>query len=427
MMQLQTLELANQIHHTIDSVPEPVGGFIDVVLSTQNMPQLTRLNLRGNDINVTSRRIIMDQPRVKNGTMHLLLSPCLVFLRPNVRFSCQDIKDYIDSGCCVYLAGHDPAYPEEKWCASGLVPVLGEKSVRIQGKGKLDFFGLNSTSTVLGECYCPAGSKGYYELIVGDDSEVSMPSFGFCSKNWANGLKTRVGVDSDSWGITVQENKFFACGADCNFSDSELTLAPGDVIGLGCEINRNEKTDRCQPEWQHWKALSLAKTEDGKHELTASGSISKFFRGLVSVEDQMLSAQDIYEIEPKIWASNTDSSSCLGGGKICVWIHKKTPQKDGCTQPSELGPAFFEFELPAGLDGLCPAFTFDSGLDVRCNLGGKGWEEFHHQPPEYQAMGSFLPPPISPNMNGVFTVLHVPNSLPIASRSPTPSAKDTAS
>jgi hypothetical protein len=83
---------------------------------------------------------------------------------------------------------------------------------------------------------------------------------------------------------------------------------------------------------------------------------------------------------------------------------------------SELKPDFEFDKLPASLEGLCPAFSCDSGK-LRCNLGGKGWDdEFHHLPQGYKAMGSFLPPPIVPNMPGVFTVIHVPNSLPMVSR-----------
>ncbi len=424
MALLKSLELTQEIHHTKESGTAPVGGFLRLVLSAQTMTQLTRLNLRGNNINVNSRKVIMDLPRVKAGELRIMLSPCLVFVSPFVRFSLQDIKNYLDAGCCVYRHGYHPFYPEVKLCASGLIPVLESQSVRIVGRGEMEFFGLKTTSTVMGDCHCPAGSKGYYELTVVDD-KVKLATLGFCSKNWASNLKQSVGKDNETWGMMVDGSdlKFLACGSEASLESAEcmdpnLTLAEGDVIGLGCEIYGNAQARGCEPGWQDWKAgsASITTRESRPESVSPDSDIST--SGFVPAEDQLLSAKEVYNLEPDLWRS-TPMSSSECGGKIRVWIYKKTSQTGASVElnPSELKPVFEFNHLPSGLEGLCPALSCDSGK-LRCNLGGKGWvEEFYHHPQDYQAMGSFLPPPITPNMAEVITVLHVPNSLPIGSRS----------
>ncbi len=417
MTNLKTLELTQEIHIPNKTFMAPVGGCLGLVLRAHEMPQLTRLNLRGNDINVKTRKVIMELPRVREGTLQVMLSPCLVFIDKNVRFSTQDIRDYLDAGCCVYRHGYDPVFPEVKLCASSLVPVVEGQDVHIVGKGDVDFFDLNLMSTVIGECYCPAGSKGYYEFTVVDD-DVNLPTLGFCSKNWHKYLKKEVGKDDETWGFTVDGNgfKFRAVEYDDGHinvgkpSDGIISLQKGDVIGLGCVINGNVQEKSDTSEWQLWRAGSAPNdTEENDSEQAETTTTGI---GLVSIDDPLRSAHEIYEINPILWESRSASSSDFGG-KISVWIYKKRSDKS-----SELDPAFEFDRLPAGLEGLCPAFSCDSGK-LRCNLGGKGWDApFHHLPPGYQAMGSFLPPPISPNMADVFTVIHVPNSLPIASRSP---------
>jgi hypothetical protein len=161
LTKLQSLELTQTMHSSIESATTPVGGCLELVRSAHGMTQLKRLNLRGNDINVNSRKVIMELERVKEGTMQVVLSPCLVYVDKPVQCSEQDMENYLGAGCCVYCYGYDPAYSERKLCASSLVPIVVSKDVRILGKGEIDFFYLNLISTVLGECYCPAGSKGY--------------------------------------------------------------------------------------------------------------------------------------------------------------------------------------------------------------------------------------------------------------------------
>jgi hypothetical protein len=423
MVLLKSLELTQDIHNTKESGTAPVGGILGLVLSAENMPQLTRLNLRGNDINVNSRKVIMDLPRVKAGELRIMLSPCLVFVSRFVRFSLQDIKNYLDAGCCVYRHGYEPVYPEEKLYASGLIPVLESQSVRVIGKGEVEFFGLNTTSAVMGDCHCPAGSKGYYELTV-VNNKVKLATLGFCSKTWASNLKQLVGKDNETWGMMVDGSdlKFLACGSDVSTESDEcmdpnLTLAEGDVIGLGCEIYGNAQARGCQPGWQDWKAgsTSIATRESRPESVPTDISTS----GFVPAEDQMLSPKEIYDLEPDLWRSSAVSTNECGG-KISVWIYKKSSRTNASVElnPSELKPVFEFNLLPSSLDGLCPVFSCDSGK-LRCNLGGKGWggdDEFCYLPQDYKAMGNFRPPPISPNMAEVFTVLHVPNSLPIASR-----------
>jgi hypothetical protein len=420
---LKSLELTQEIRYTKESGTAPVGGILRLVLSAHKMPQLTRLNLRGNDINVNSRKVIMELPRVRAGELRIMLSPCLVFVSQFVRFSLLDIKNYLDAGCCVYRHGFHPVNHEEKLCASGLIPVLGSQSVRIVGKGEMEFFGQILTSTVMGDCHCPAGSKGYYELTVVDD-KVKLANFGFCNKNWAGNLKQSVGNDSETWGVMMDGSdlKFLDCGSDVSMEsdgcvDSNLTLVEGDVIGLGCEIYGSVQSRVCQPRWQDWKAGSASMSARERNpESILSG---KNTDGFVPAEDQLLSAKDIYNLEPELWGSNTVSSSKCGG-KISVWIYKKSIRDTRVEhKPSELKPVFEFNHLPSGLEGLCPIFSCDSGK-LHCNLGGKGWggdDDFFHLPLDYKAMGDFHPPPISPNMAEVFTILHVPNSLPIASRS----------
>jgi hypothetical protein len=407
----------------------PVGGCLDFVRSAHSMTQLSRLNLRGNDINVNSRKVIMDLERVKEGTLQVLLSPCLVFIMKSVQCSDQDMNNYLDAGCCVYHQRYDPVISDKKLCASSLVPVVQSRNVRIIGKKEIDFFNLNLISALIGDCYCPAGSKGYYEFTVVND-HVNLPTLGFCSKNWAHNLTREVGRDKETWGFMVDgaEFKYRAGGfeedliEDGGSWDGKPTLAKGDVIGLGCEIFGDAESEarRCQTGWKLWKAGSSSNLtdifdgSDSPEQPTAPGMETS---GLISAENHLPSAKEIYELEKdsERWGSDTVSSSECGG-TISIWIFKKSSQK-GVTNlnSSELKPDFeFTKKLPGGLKGLCPAFSCDSGK-LRCNLGGKGWDdEFHSLPHGYKAMGSFLPPSITPNMPGVFTVIHVPNSLPVA-------------
>jgi hypothetical protein len=365
------------------------------------MTILTRLNLRGNNVNINSRKAMMELSRVKAGTLQVLLSPCLVFVSRSVCFTAKNFKSYLDAGCCVYRHGYYPVYPELKYYP-GLVPVQGGEDVRILGKGTTQFLGIGTTSTVVGECYCPAGSKGYYELevITGQSDDLGIAKFGFCSKKWVLNVQKSVGKDktdenSETWSIVL--------GGE---GDQEVVkeLQKGDVIGLGCEVYANARADPYHPAWQDYDPERAPKSMDE----SCSKSTSK-----TEGEDQLLSAEQIYNLEPGVWESDAVSRSETGGGEVRVWIHNKINSSRGVEcEPVKV------FNLPTGLKGLCPFFSFATGSFI-CKLGGKGCDsEFHSQPAGYNAMGSFPPIPITPNMAGVFTVLHNPTSLPV---SPLPS------
>ena len=356
------------------------------------MTRLSRLSLLGHDVNVNSRKVIMELPRVKEGKLQIMLSPCLVFVGQSVSFDTEDIETYLNAGCCVYHQGFDPVYPPVK-ISPGLVPMLGKEGVRIIGKGKAQFIGLNMISTVVGNCFCPAGKKGYYEVTVNECDEI-MASFGFCSKNWVFNVQKSVRKDEPwekkTWGI-LNDGASLSSDISAVMSDKlrKLDFSAGDVIGLRCEIYGTAKS---QAGFQNWDAESVSKSTDKNGSESALEQESN---------DQLLSAEEIYNLEPRVWESVSNSEV---GGKITICVYKKG------------NPDVLEIELPKGLEGLCPAFLCDSGM-LTCNLGGQGCEEFRHPQPGYEAMGSFSPPPVSPNTAGVFTVLHTPSSLPIPARS----------
>jgi hypothetical protein len=402
---LQTLELTQKIHTTSESAtaPVPVGGFHQLVHSAQGMTALGRLNLLGNNINISSRKAIMKLSRVQEGTLQIMLSPCLVFVGRSVRFSLETIQNYLDAGCCVYREGYPPVYAEAKY-SPGLESIKGKGNVRIMGTGTTQFYGLDVTSHVLGECYCPAGCKGYFEVTV-DECEQGTARIGFCSKNWVINVKKSVyqdNPDSETWGKeqwTISLDGLILSDQDGNTPD--VSLSAGDVIGLGCEVygNTQEETQSGLEKWEPW-VVSNAKEE------SCSDPSSR-----VQPKDQLLSAEEIYKLEPGFWSSDT-SSNIECRGHIRVWVYKKTSLQTGSSIERE--PAF-EIKLTGldSLEGLCPTFSCNTGT-LTCNLGGRGCEKFCYQPQDYKAMGLFYPTPISPNMAGVFTVLHIPTSLPIS-------------
>ena len=344
----------------------------------------------------------MKLPRVKEGILQIMVSPCLVFVSRSVRFAPESIQNYLDAGCCVYREGYHPVYPEVKY-PPGLVSVTGKEGVRIMGQGTAQFNGLDITSHILGECFCPVGCKGYFEMTV-DDCEQGTASFGFCSKNWVINVKKSVDQDNrtwnkETWSVSLDGSNL----SDQDDNTPDIKLSAGSVIGLGCEIYGNAQA-KTQSGVHHWEPWVASKSTDD------SGSESE---PQVQSKDQLLSAEEIYMLEPGVWSSGTvslASRECLG--IIRVWVYDKTSAQ---TDASIERKHAFEIKLTDldSLDGLYPSFSCNTGT-LTCNLGGKGCEPFCHTPQGYEAMGSFHPAPISPNMAGVFTVLHNPTSLPIS-------------
>jgi hypothetical protein len=406
---LKTLEFTGKIHTTSKSAtPVPIGGYHGLVHSAHCMTALARLNLHGHDININSRKSIMKLPRVKEGMLQIMLPPCLVFVGRSVRFAPESIQNYLDAGCCVYHEGYPPVYPEVKY-PPGLVSVTGKQGVLIIGKGTAQFNGLDITSHILGECFCPAGCKGYFEMTV-DECEQGTASFGFCSKNWVLNVKKSVDQIKATWDKEPWGKENWSVSLDgSTLSDQDDTtpdaqqLSAGSVIGLGCEVygDAQVKTQPGVHPWETWLASNSTYNSDSKSSAQAQS------------KDQLLSAEEIYKLEPWVWSSDTVSSSereCRG--IIRVWVYNKTSaQTDAVVEHKPV----FTIKLTGldSLDGLCPTFSCNAGT-LTCNLGGKGCEPFCHTPQGYEAMGSFHPAPISPNTAGVFTVLHNPTSLPIS-------------
>ena len=418
---LKTLELTRKIRNVGESATSSVHfcGYRGLVQSSERMTQLTRLNLLGNSINVNSRKFIMDQSRVKEGTLQIMLSPCLVFVGQSVSFNTKDIEAYLNAGCCVYRSGYNPIYAPQK-ISPGLVSVLGNEGVRIIGKQNAQFFGPDRTSTILGDCYCPAGKKGYYEVTVNECSEGKV-KLGFCSKNLVINMQESADEDMQTWGkqiwgVLLDQLQLASLPGCCRIMPDRLrslTISEGDVIGLGCEVNLNDNQPvnlKAQLPWEQWEAGSVSGPTDENYSRSASEHESK---------NQLLSAEEIFSFMPEVWVSDSVSNrEDENGGKISIWIYKKTAETKTDTVTSEESEPVLVIQLPTGLLGVCPAFQCDTGALV-CNLGGNGCEKFcqGNPPTGFEAMGSFPPPPISPNTPGVFTVLHTPTSLPIPARS----------
>ena len=87
-------------------------------------------------------------------------------------------------------------------------------------------------ASVCGDCLCPAGAKGYYELQV--VVEPSAPRWGFCSGEWARTEEHEwVGHDKESWGVDGDRVLKWHSGDQGPFG---RTWCKGDVIGLACEL-----------------------------------------------------------------------------------------------------------------------------------------------------------------------------------------------
>ena len=91
-------------------------------------------------------------------------------------------------------------------------------------------------STVRAPCFCPVGSKAYFEVEVFHDS-VEAPQWGFATRDFeptdtytGNG----VGDDSESWGFDGSRRKVWYKGKDIKYSG---LWRAGDVIGLACYVN----------------------------------------------------------------------------------------------------------------------------------------------------------------------------------------------
>ena len=89
-------------------------------------------------------------------------------------------------------------------------------------------------ASVRGDCLCPAGAKGYYELQV--VVEPSFPQWGFCSGEWARveePIDEAVGDDKESWGVDGDRVYKWHDGDQGPFG---CAWRKGDVIGLACEL-----------------------------------------------------------------------------------------------------------------------------------------------------------------------------------------------
>ena len=89
-------------------------------------------------------------------------------------------------------------------------------------------------ASVRGDCLCPAGAKGYYELEV--LVEPSCPQWGFCSGEWARVDEYSgegVGDDKESWGVDGDRMRKWHSGDQGPFGSA---WHKGDVIGLACEL-----------------------------------------------------------------------------------------------------------------------------------------------------------------------------------------------
>jgi len=91
-------------------------------------------------------------------------------------------------------------------------------------------------STVRAPCFCPVGSKAYFEVEVLHDS-IQYPQWGFATRDFeptdtytGNG----VGDDSESWGFDGSRRKVWYKGKDIKYSG---LWRAGDVIGLACYVN----------------------------------------------------------------------------------------------------------------------------------------------------------------------------------------------
>jgi hypothetical protein len=90
------------------------------------------------------------------------------------------------------------------------------------------------SGSVRADCFCPAGSKGYYEIEL--QSEVENSRWGFCTHKWGRidfDAKDGAGDDEMSWGVDGDHVLKWHNGNQEPFG---RRWRKGDVVGLACEL-----------------------------------------------------------------------------------------------------------------------------------------------------------------------------------------------
>ena len=159
-------------------------------------------------------------------------------------------------------AAHGALYAAAKTEVASAAAAAGDVALRqfrgarggvCVGAGGTSVF--HTFASVRGDCLCPAGAKGYYELEV--LVEPSCPQWGFCSVEWErvddcircevgddkewSGEYIGVGDDKESWGVDGDRVLKWHGGEQGPFGRA---WRKGDVIGLACELPPVERDGR---------------------------------------------------------------------------------------------------------------------------------------------------------------------------------------
>ena len=90
--------------------------------------------------------------------------------------------------------------------------------------------------TVRADCFCPLGSKGYFEVDILHESAETQ--WGFCTDAFDaldQYCREGVGDDANSWGVDGDRGVLWHCGQAGQYLEKWHV---GDVIGLACDLSK---------------------------------------------------------------------------------------------------------------------------------------------------------------------------------------------
>ena len=138
--------------------------------------------------------------------------------------------------------------------------------------------------------------------ITADEFKEGKARFGFCNKSHVINAQKSADQDQRAWTwCIVLDGESLSSDSSDIISDklNGINISTGDVIGLGCEIFGNAQA-KAQLGYENWGAWSVSASTDESCPGSASHQESK---------DPRLSAEEIYNLKPEVWVSDSVSSS----------------------------------------------------------------------------------------------------------------------
>ena len=95
--------------------------------------------------------------------------------------------------------------------------------------------------TVRADCFCPSGSRGYFELEILSEGDATQ--WGFCTESFLRVdeyIGAGVGDDEDSWGVDGYRGMLWHSG---EAGEYQPAWKVGDVIGLACNLVKQDSEE----------------------------------------------------------------------------------------------------------------------------------------------------------------------------------------